>query len=612
MEPAVVAKVNELLVKYGSDRTRLLDMLWEIHDEWGYLPSEVLAHLGDGLGMTLGEVQQTSTFYHLFRHRPSGRHQIYLSRTVVAKQHGYQEVLAALERETGAKFGQVDPTGTFGLFETHCIGLSDQEPAMLVDKVPFSRLRPGKVADIIHELRQGVSAAEIANPAGMPTTVVDYVEALVETNVRTRGPVFFRHTIDYEQLLRDCVVRTPEQIHEEISESGLRGRGGAGFPTGLKWQLCRTARGDRKHVICNADEGEPGTFKDRVLLTRVPKQVFFGMVACAYAIGGSNGIVYLRAEYAYLRDYLEAQLQEMRDQGLLGDNILGRRGFNFDIRIQLGAGSYVCGEESALIESLEGKRGTPRLKPPFPAQAGYLGEPTCIDNVESFATITAVLDEGAQWFASLGTPDSRGTRLLSVAGDCARPGIYEIEFGVTLQHVLDLVGANDAWAVQVSGPSGECVSAKADAMRTIAFEDLPCNGSLTIFDHERDLLRIVREYMHFFVEESCGICTPCRVGNVDLRNKVEMIMEGKGRERDLEQLAQLGAYVRGASRCGLGATSPKPILTTLERFPEVYRNRLRPEDTALLASFDEEAAIGGWDKAVAQIDTSQLETGRVQ
>jgi [NiFe] hydrogenase diaphorase moiety large subunit len=326
------------------------------------------------------------------------------------------------------------------------------------------------------------------------------------------------------------VVRTPEQIHEEISESGLRGRGGAGFPTGLKWQLCRTARGDRKHVICNADEGEPGTFKDRVLLTRVPKQVFFGMVACAYAIGGSNGIVYLRAEYAYLRDYLEAQLQEMRDQGLLGDNILGRRGFNFDIRIQLGAGSYVCGEESALIESLEGKRGTPRLKPPFPAQAGYLGEPTCIDNVESFATITAVLDEGAQWFASLGTPDSRGTRLLSVAGDCARPGIYEIEFGVTLQHVLDLVGANDAWAVQVSGPSGECVSAKADAMRTIAFEDLPCNGSLTIFDHERDLLRIVREYMHFFVEESCGICTPCRVGNVDLRNKVEMIMEGKGRD----------------------------------------------------------------------------------
>lgn len=586
-------RIQTVVDRYAADRSRLLDMLWEVQDHWGYLPTEALDQLAAVLGMSPVEVWSTATYYHFFHDRPAGTHRIYLADTVVAKMDGYRAVREALERETGATFGGTDPSGMFGLFDTPCIGLSDQEPAMLVDKVVFTRLRPGKVADIIAELKAGKSAAEIANPAGLPTDELAYVETLVESNVRSKGPVFFRRPPDYRALVRDCLVGQPEQVMESIAESGLRGRGGAGFLTGLKWQLCSAAPGERKYVVCNADEGEPGTFKDRVLLTRSPKQVFVGMTICAFAIGGSAGIIYLRAEYWYLKDYLEAQLEEMRADGLLGQNIAGRRGFHFDIRIQMGAGAYVCGEESALIESCEGRRGSPRVKPPFPAQKGYHGMPTCIDNVESFATVTSILEEGNDWFASLGTDESSGTRLLSVAGDCSRPGVYEIEWGVTLGQVLDLVGAPDAVAVQVSGPSGECVNVATEADRQIAYEDLSCNGALTIFNKDRDLLAIARDYLQFFIGESCGICTPCRVGNVALRDKLDLVIAGRASQQDLDDMVRWGAMVRAMSRCGLGGTSPKPILTTMEKFPELYRTRLVKETTALLPSFDLAAAFAG-------------------
>ena len=586
--------IADIVARYAADRRRLLDMLWDVQDAHGYLPQEDLAELAEAVGLSPVEVWSTATYYHFFHDKPAGTHQIYLADTVVAKLGGYDEVLDALQRETGATLGGTDPSGQFGLYSTPCIGLSDQEPAMLVDKIPFTRLRPGKVADIIGQLKSGRTAAEIANPAGLPSDELSYVQTLVESNVRTRGPVFFRRrTPDYPTIVRDCLVGQPEQVTEAISESGLRGRGGAGFLTGLKWQLCTAAPGDRKYVICNADEGEPGTFKDRVILTRSPKQVFVGMVICAYAIGASEGIVYLRAEYWYLKDYLEAQLAEMREAGLLGVDIAGRRGYTFDIRIQMGAGAYVCGEESALIESCEGRRGSPRVKPPFPAQQGYHGKPTCIDNVESFATITRIVEEGGDWFAGMGTPESAGTRLLSIAGDCRRPGVYEVEWGISLGEVLEQAGAVDPWAVQVGGPSGECANAVTEADRRIAFEDLSCNGALTIFAAGRDLLGIVRDYLQFFIGESCGICVPCRVGNVALRDKLDLVIAGRATQGDLDDAVSWGGMIRAMSRCGLGGTSPKPLLTTMEKFPELYDERLVRAPGALLSSFDLEAALGG-------------------
>lgn len=597
------ADIDTLLRRYGHDGTRLIDILWDVQHLYGHIPEGVLPQLATGLNRSPLDIVETASFYHFFRSTPSGRHQIYLSNTVIAEMNGYQEVYDALERETGVRFGETDPTGMFGLFETPCIGLSDQEPAMMIDSVVFTRLTPDIVANIVTQLKTGKVAADIANPARLPDDGIAYVDALVESNVHTRGPVFFRGEPDYKALLKNCLAGTPEQTIGTVIESGLRGYGGAGFRTGLKWQLCRAAPGDEKYVICNADEGEPGTFKDRALLTRSPLDVFIGMVIAAYAIGSSHGILYLRAEYVYLKRYLEAQLQQLRDDGLLGRAIGGRTGFDFDIRIQMGAGSYVCGEESALIESCEGKRGTPRLKPPFPVQEGYLGKPTSVNNVETLAAATRVIEEGAAWFRRMGTPDSAGARLLSVAGDCDRPGVYEIEWGITLDEVMMIVGAHDARAVQISGPSGECLSVAADGRRRIAYEDIPCNGAVTIFNATRDLLDSVRGYTKFFADESCGICVPCRAGTVDLHDKVKLVISGAASQEDVDDLAGWGAVVRTASRCGLGVTAANPILTTMEKFPEIYRERLRTQEQALLLSFDLDAALAGYDKAVTELET---------
>lgn len=597
------ADVDAVLRRYRYDGTRLIDMLWDIQRLFGHIPDELLPQIATAVNRSPLDIVETASFYHFFHNTPSGRHRIYLSNTVIAKMNGYQAVYDALERETGVRFGETDDTGAFGLFETPCIGLSDQEPAMLIDDVVFTRLTPVTVANIIAQLKTGKVAADIANPEGLPDDGIAYVDALVETIVHTRGPVFFRGEPDYKTLLKNCVAGTPEQTIGTVIESGLRGYGGAGFRTGLKWQLCRGASGDDKYVICNADEGEPGTFKDRTLLTRSPKDVFMGMVIAAYAIGSGHGILYLRAEYVYLRRYLESQLQQLRDDGLLGRSIGGRTGFDFDIRIQMGAGSYVCGEESALIESCEGKRGTPRLKPPFPVQEGYLGKPTCVNNVETFAAATRVMEEGANWFRRMGTPESAGARLLSVAGDCDRPGVYEVEWGITLDEVLTMVGAHDARAVQISGPSGECLSVNADGRRRIAYEDIPCNGAVTIFNATRDLLDCVRDYTKFFADESCGICVPCRAGTVELHNKVKLVMVGNANQEDLDDVAGWGAVVQKASRCGLGATAANPILSTMGKFPEIYRERLRTQEQALLLSFDLDAALAGYDKAVTDLET---------
>ncbi|NVN48325.1 NAD(P)H-dependent oxidoreductase subunit E [Mycolicibacterium hippocampi] len=595
------AQVETVLRRYGRDGTRLIDILWDIQRLFGHIPDEYLPQMAAALNRSPADIAETASFYHFFHTRPSGRHRIYLSNTVIAKMNGYQAVYDTLERETGVTFGAA--AGMFGLFETPCIGLSDQEPAMLIDNVVFTRLTPETVVDVIAALKAGRTAAAIANPGGLPDDQVGYVDHLVESNVHTGGPVFFSGQADHQAVLKRCLGASPEETIATIAESGLRGYGGAGFRTGLKWQLCRDAPGDDKYVICNADEGEPGTFKDRALLTRSPKDVFLGMVIAAYAIGSRHGILYLRAEYIYLRNYLERQLQELRDNGLLGTTIGGQRGFDFEIRIQMGAGAYVCGEESALIESCEGKRGTPRLKPPYPIQQGYLGRPTCVNNVETFAAATRVTEEGAEWFRRMGTTESPGARLLSIAGDCGRPGVYEIEWGITLDEVLAMADARDARAVQISGPSGECLSVQADGRRRIAYEDIGCNGAVTVFDSSRDLLDCVKDYTRFFADESCGICVPCRAGTVDLHDKVGLVMAGNAVRRDLDEVTRWGALVRATSRCGLGATAANPILTSLEKFPDIYRSRLRTQESTLLPSFDLDGALAGYSAAQSELET---------
>lgn len=587
--------IAAMLEGHGRDRTGLLDMLWDVQRRIGYIPPEAAAAIADRLALSVEDVLETATFYHFFHTAPAGHNRIYLSNTVIAKMCGYDDVYAALERETGVRFGD-HASAEFGLFETACIGLSDQEPAMLVDGVVFTGLTPASVTEIVAGLKGGSTPEELANPGGLPRTDRAYVEALSGSAVHTAGPVFFRGETDHERLLARCRAQSSDEVIATITASGLRGRGGAGFPTGTKWQTCRAAPGEDKYIICNADEGEPGTFKDRVLLTHEPESVFAGMAIAAHAVGAAHGIVYLRAEYAYLTEYLEGRLTALRERG-----VLGHSGDGFDIRIQLGAGAYICGDESALIESCEGKRGTPRLKPPFPVERGYLGMPTVVNNVETFAAAAHIMDHGADWFAAMGVPGSTGTRLLSVSGDCAAPGIYEVEWGTTLRSVLDMIGARDARAVQISGPSGEMLSVAADADRVLGYDDLSCNGSFMVFNADRDLLDVVGDFMQFFVDESCGICVPCRAGNVLLRQKVALVADGQATSSDLDEMVAWGGVVAHTSRCGLGATSPNPILTTLTKFPEIYPVRPRSTVEDLLPSFDPEAELTDHAAAVAQL-----------
>ena len=595
--------IQKILAHYDADRTRLMDILWDVQHQWGYIPDDILPEMAQTLGLTELDIKETYSFYHFFRAKPPARHLIYLSDTVISRMGGYQEVHAALEQEAGCRFGA--PTEEFCLETTSCIGLSDQEPAMLIGKEVFTRLTPAKIASIIGRLKNGESAFDIANPERWPTTTLAYVHSMVESNIRSKGPVFFQGGCDFKAMLATLVDSHPDIVIKTVSESGLRGRGGAGFSTGLKWRLCSNNDETTRYVICNADEGEPGTFKDRVLLMESPKEVIFGMITAGYAIGAQQGIIYLRSEYYYLKDYLEQQLDDFRSDGLLGKSIAGNGDFNFDIRIQMGAGAYICGDETALIESLEGKRGTPRVKPPYPVNMGYMGKPTSANNVETFVAVTSIVQHGAPWFRAMGTFDSAGTRLLSISGDCTAPGIYEIEWGITLDAVLKNAGATDARAVQVSGPSGECVSVAKSGQRTIALEDVSCNGSLMIFDRTRDLLAIVQHFMQFFVDESCGICVPCRSGNVDLYKKISRVIEHKACQKDLDEVVIWGKMVRKTSRCGLGSTSPKPILTTLENFPELYQEKLVKQQGPLLPSFDLAESRRGYLEAI-----STLQQGR--
>jgi [NiFe] hydrogenase diaphorase moiety large subunit len=412
---------------------------------------------------------------------------------------------------------------------------------------------------------------------------------MVRNNARGDGAIHYT-PYNRAEAIRKALAISPQEVIRAIKTARLRGRGGAGFPAGMKWDFARNAPGDVKYVICNADEGEPGTFKDRVLLTERPDRLFAGMTIAGYAIGAKNGIVYLRAEYRYLLRFLEDQLEKRREDGLLGRDILGHEGFDFDIRIQMGAGAYVCGEETALIASCLGGRGDPWNRPPFPAIEGYRGYPTIVNNVETLCCVAKILEEGPATFCEHGTRQSSGTKLLSISGDCLRPGVYEVAFGVTLREVLDLCGAEEPMAIQVGGPSGQLVG-EADFDRQICFDDLPTGGSIMVFGPERDLLEIVENFMDFFVEESCGYCTPCRVGNVLLRETLQRVRRGEAEPQDLENLESLGETVKVTSRCGLGQTSPNPILTSLKNFRHLYAERVAEAPKGRRRSFNLDRAV---------------------
>ncbi len=555
--------------------THLLQILRQIQSRYHYIPEAAIEQLSDSLNIPRTQIISVIEFYSFFHLTPKGQYELLISDSITDHMLGKKDLLDYLADKLAVTVGEVREDGLVSLDNTSCTGMCDQGPAGLVNGYALTRLdRPAcdKIAELINRQKPlNEWPAELFQ---------------VEDNIYKSG-LLLNQQIKQGAALSSTFCRGVKETLKEIDKSGLRGRGGAGFKTAIKWQFCSEEPQTERYVVCNADEGEPGTFKDRVLLNSYADQVFEGMTVCAAIIGAKQGFLYLRGEYLHLHDKLQDILDQRRQNGLLGNNIQNA-GVDFDIEICLGAGAYICGEESALIESLEGKAGIPRNRPPYPVTQGYLGKPTVVNNVETFLAAAGIAVNGGDWFANIGTEKSKGTKILSISGDCARPGIYEYPFGTTIQTILNECGAVDVLGVQIGGPSGTFIS-NQEFERKLAFEDLATGGSFIIFNSSRNILDAVHNFTHFFAHESCGFCTPCRVGTSLLKKQMDKIVDGHGSAGDIVALEELCQLVKNYSHCGLGQTAANPILTTLERYLGLYESQLK--EISFEPGFDLDGAL---------------------
>ncbi|MCK9621953.1 MAG: NAD(P)H-dependent oxidoreductase subunit E [Methylobacter sp.] len=555
--------------------THLLQILRQIQFRYHYIPQAAIEQLSDLLNIPRTQIVSVVEFYSFFHLTPRGQYELLISDSITDHMLGKKELIGYLAKKLDVAIGEVRKDGVVSLDNTSCTGMCDQGPAGLVNGYALTRLDHAGIDKIAELVNQQKPLNE------WPAELFQ-----VDDNIYKSG-LLLNQQIEQGAALRSAFKRGVNETLTEIDKSDLRGRGGAGFKTAMKWRFCSEERQAERYVVCNADEGEPGTFKDRVLLNSYANQVFEGMTVCAAIVGATQGFLYLRGEYLHLLDKLQSILDQRRQNGLLGNNILGA-GLDFDIEIHLGAGAYICGEESALIESLEGKAGIPRNRPPYPVTHGYLGKPTVVNNVETFLAAAGIAANGGDWFASIGTAKSKGTKILSISGDCAYPGIYEYPFGVTVQTILNDCGADDVLGVQVGGPSGTFIS-NQEFDRKLAFEDLATGGSFIIFNSSRNILDAVHNFTHFFAHESCGFCTPCRVGTSLLKKQVDKIVEGHGAAGDIVALEELCQLVKNYSHCGLGQTAANPILTTLERYVDLYEKQLK--DISFEPGFDLDGSL---------------------
>jgi [NiFe] hydrogenase diaphorase moiety large subunit len=594
------AVLQSVLDRHGNDGTRLMQILRETQETLGWLSPATITAIAKGVNWPRAKVEGVAGFYSFFHTEPLGKYRVLWSDNITDRMLGNQALMQAMCQKLWLEPGHLSEDGLVSVDTTSCTGMCDQGPAVLVNYRAIPHMTAERVEQMAELIRKETPVADWPAEWFKVDDNIRRADILLGCTMLpgdamkvslARGSAPAVETASNERSFREAVHSSdagPGATLDEIKKSGLRGRGGAGFTTGLKWEACRNAPAQTRYVICNADEGEPGTFKDRVLLTRQPDLVFEGMTVAAYVTGASKGYVYLRGEYRYLLEPLNALLAKRREQGLLGKGILGRAGFDFEIEVHLGAGAYICGEESALIESLEGKRGVPRNRPPFPVTHGFLNQPTVVNNVETFAAAALVAVKGGDWYRSFGTDKSAGTKILSVSGDCERPGIYEYPFGVTVRQVLEECGAKNTQAVQISGPSGICVGPK-EFDRRIAFEDIPTAGAFMVFDQRRDIFEVVQNFIHFFAHESCGFCTPCRVGTSLLKNLMDKIAAGHGTRYDLNEILQLNSVLQTTAHCGLGHTACNPLVHTLEKFRPAYERRLKSLDFE--PAFDLDAAL---------------------
>src|SRR5574341_1325157 len=695
--------IDNILDKYPSDPSSLIQVLLEIQSEHRWLPKQALAKISKTLNVPLSRIQHITTFYKAFSLVPKGRHQIHVCTGTACHVRGAGRILEVVEDATGLKPGLTDQDFKFSLETVNCVGCCALGPVMIVDGEHHGKLAPAKSKDGLKNYEQGKVMPRINSPAeleefrqdiiskrgpdkpciavctgtgclalGAAKVVAPFKEEIKKQGLETkvdvretgcpgfceRGPLtviypeeicylqvqpgdateivsqtilgkkvidrliyvdpttgekvaheseipFYRKqkrslignnikvdpkSIDdylavgsYAALVKALFHQTPEQVIEMVKQSKLRGRGGAGFPTGLKWEFARKSQNETKYVIVNADEGDPGAFMDRAVLEGNPFSVLEGLAIGAYAMGAHEGYVYVRQEYPLAVENVTRAIRTAEEHGLLGKNILGS-GFDFTAKVHRGAGAFVCGEETALLASLEGKPGEPRARPPYPAVKGLNGKPSNINNVETWATIPLILNKGPEYFASIGTEGSKGTKIFSLVGKVNHTGLVEVPMGISLRDIIyeiggGIPGGKKFKAVQTGGPSGGCITAENLDIK-VDFDELPKvgaimgSGGMIVMDEDTCMVDVAKYFLTFLSTESCGKCSPCREGIRQMLKILTRISEGKGKESDIGILMELAESTRDASLCALGGTAPNPVLSTLKYFRHEYEDHI--------------------------------------
>ena len=586
MSAGLTERFERLQNAYPVKRSALIPMLMYAQDEFGYISNEVIAEIAARLELRTVQVEETLEYYSMLHRKPMGKYHVQVCTNVACMLRGGNELLDRAKKRLEIGHKEVTKDGIFSLEEVECIGACTGAPALQINYDFYENLTPLTFDRLIQELDNGRRAEPVEVISGAlharEKGEIPVISKRWGIENSTKIDVFLQNG-GYQALDKALKQMTPESIIDEMKKSNLRGRGGAGFPTGMKWSFVPKDSPKAKYVICNADESEPGTCKDRPLMEMDPHQLIEGMVIAGRAIGSHQGFIYIRGEYRYVLDIVQGALTEAYEHGYLGKNILGS-GFDYDLLIHTGAGAYECGEESALMESLEGKRGYPRIKPPFPAVVGLYGCPTIINNVETLSAVPAIILGGGEAYANVGTPKNGGTRLLCVAGHVNKPGIYEIPLGMNMKEFIygmagGIPGGKKLKAVIPGGSS--CPLLTADEI------DIPMDydsvakagsmlgsGGMVVMDENTCMVDMARRIMHFYAHESCGWCIPCREGTTWLRKMLERIHAGYGREQDIDMLSELSKNILGRSFCPLGDAAAMPTISIVQKWRNEFEDHL--------------------------------------
>jgi len=586
LSPQLVAKFEKLQSAYPVKRSALIPMMMYAQDEFGCVSDEMIAEIAKRLDLNRVQVEETLAYYSMLHRKPLGKHHVQVCTNIACMLRGGYEILEHAKKRLEIDHKEVTKDGVFSLEEVECIGACTGAPAIQVNYDFYENLTLKQFDRIIEELDEGRRPA----PVGVISGALHERDAQETVLISQRWGIPDSRRIEvylanggYRALEKALKQMTPEAIIDEVKRSNLRGRGGAGFPTGMKWSFVPKDSPKPKYVICNADESEPGTCKDRPLMEMDPHQLIEGMIIAGRAIGAHRGFIYIRGEYRYVLDLVDEAIAEAYQRGYLGKNILGS-GFDYDLLIHTGAGAYECGEESALMESLEGKRGYPRIKPPFPAVVGLYGCPTVINNVETLSAVPAIIREGGEAYANRGTPRNGGTRLLCVAGHVNKPGIYEIPLGMNMKKfIYEMAGGipngKKLKAVIPGGSSCPLLSANEidlpmDYDAVAKAGSMLGSGGMVVMDEDTCMVDMARRIMHFYAHESCGWCIPCREGTVWLRKMLERFHAGLGRSEDIDLVGELAQNMLGRTFCPLGDAAAMPTISIVQKFRSEFEDHL--------------------------------------